>query len=96
MNPMAPNSMMAISNSLTLRINHDFSYLSANTPAEAENRKNGRMNKPAARLMNKLLEIGSALEPANATNNSKTFLKILSLKAPKLSNEIGQELSLRK
>jgi hypothetical protein len=57
--------------------------LSANTPAEAENRKKGRMNKPAAKLMNRLLEIGKAPAPAKATKSSKTFLKMLSLKAPK-------------
>lgn len=55
------------------------------------------MNRPAAKFMNKLLEMGNALEPAKATNSNKTFLKMLSLKAPKkLSNKIGQELSLRK
>jgi hypothetical protein len=33
--------------------------------------------------MNRLLDIGKALDPAKATNNSRTFLKMLSLKAPK-------------
>ncbi|CAI2321564.1 hypothetical protein D026_3581 [Vibrio parahaemolyticus 605] len=41
------------------------------------------MNNPAAKFMNKLLEMGNALEPAKATNSNKTFLKMLSLKAPK-------------
>ncbi len=41
------------------------------------------MNKPAAKFMNKLLEMGNALEPAKATNSNKTFFKMLSLKAPK-------------
>ncbi|CSC56558.1 Uncharacterised protein [Vibrio cholerae] len=58
--PIAPHSMMAISSNLTQRIYRDFSSLSAKTPAVAEKRKKGRINSPAARLMNKLLEIGNA------------------------------------
>jgi len=75
--------MMPISANFTLRMKADFSYLSASTPAEAEKRKKGRMNSPAARLINKLLETGNTFAPANATNSSKTFLKMLSLNAPK-------------
>jgi hypothetical protein len=41
------------------------------------------MNKPAAKLMNRLLEMGNAPAPAKATKSSNTFLKMLSLKAPK-------------
>lgn len=33
------------------------------------------MNNPAAKFMNKLLEMGNALEPAKATNSNKTFFK---------------------
>ncbi len=41
---------MTISMSLMSRIRWLFSYLSANWPAVAENRKNGRMKMPAARF----------------------------------------------
>ncbi len=55
------------------------------------------MNNPAAKFMNKLLEMGNALEPAKATNSNKTFFKnVVVESAKKLSNKIGQELSLRK
>ncbi|MGW8267523.1 MAG: hypothetical protein ACWGSQ_14240 [Longimicrobiales bacterium] len=40
-------SMIASSNSLMRRIRADFSTLSAIWPAVAENRKNGRMKRPA-------------------------------------------------
>ena len=49
-NPAAANPMIGISQNLTRRISRAFSYLSASCPANAENRKNGRMNNPAARV----------------------------------------------
>ena len=48
--PKVASSMMATSNSLTSRICTDFSYLSANCPNRAENRKNGRMNNHGAEI----------------------------------------------
>ena len=52
--------MMRISNNLMPLICTDFSYLSANWPNIAENRKNGRMNTIALRLMTWLV-----FRPAN-------------------------------
>ena len=46
--PAAPNPMIATSAALMARISRDFSNLSAICPAVAENRKNGRMKRPAA------------------------------------------------
>jgi len=45
--------MMAISSSLTKRATLPFSSLSESWPEVAENRKNGRMNKPGMRLLSK-------------------------------------------
>ena len=47
---MPASAATPISPSFTKRISRAFSNLSAKTPAVAENRKNGRMNNPAARL----------------------------------------------
>ena len=48
--PRPAMSMMTTSRTLTSRASVALSYLSASCPAEAENRKNGRMKMPAARL----------------------------------------------
>ncbi|MCY1396484.1 hypothetical protein D9M71_114590 [compost metagenome] len=48
--PAAPTSMMAISPSLIRRIKASLAYFSPNCPANAENRKNGRINSKAHRL----------------------------------------------
>ncbi len=47
-NPNAATDMAAISNSFTKRMTRVFSNFSAICPAEAENRKNGRMNNAGA------------------------------------------------
>ena len=44
--PQAASSITPISNSFTQRVRRDFSSLSAIWPLVAENRKNGRMNRP--------------------------------------------------
>ncbi|MNT77722.1 hypothetical protein D3C72_2168660 [compost metagenome] len=49
--PMAPMAMMPISASLIRRISASLGYFSPNCPASAENRKNGRMNSNAQRLI---------------------------------------------
>ena len=54
------SNMMASSLSFTQRATRALSIFSANRPAVAENRKNGRMNKPEARLT-----ICTAGKPAN-------------------------------
>lgn len=46
-----------------------------------ENKKKGRMNKPAARLVNKAESLW-ALMPPKVMNNNRAFLYRLSLKAP--------------
>ena len=75
--------MIAISASLRMRINLALSYLSAICPALAENRKNGKMNTPAAAAT-----ISGALMPAccaieKVTRKTIAFLKTLSLNAPR-------------
>src|SRR3546814_12421293 len=62
--------MITTSNSLIVRIRPDFSFFSAHCPALAENRKNGRMNRPAARFDQKLMS--SLLCPATLN----AFMKI--------------------
>ena len=50
--PAPPTSMMTISHSLTMRIILALSRVSANWPAKAENRKNGRINTAVATALN--------------------------------------------
>ena len=80
---MAAINMMPTSASLIRRINMDFSYLSASCPALAENRKKGRMNKPAARLTNVSVSFAVWLTMPNVTSTTSAFLNRLSLKAPR-------------
>ncbi len=80
--PMVAIAMMVTSNSLMPLICRDFSYLSANWPNSAENRKKGRMNTMALRLIS-----WSVLSPAsrllwNTSRAASAFLKMLSLSAP--------------
>ncbi|MOA57564.1 hypothetical protein D3C78_1817670 [compost metagenome] len=53
--PRAPTAMMATSASLMARINASLANFSPNCPPRAENRKNGRMNSSAQRLVKMLL-----------------------------------------
>ena len=78
----APSSMIRISASLIRRIISDFSYLSANWPARAENRKKGRINRPAARLTTVLTLAAPAILALTIITRS-AFLNRLSLRAPK-------------
>ena len=76
-NAATPSAMTTISASLTRRISSDFSCLSAISPAKAENRKNGRMNSPAARLMTSPsppLPAAPSLTAAKATSATSAFL----------------------
>src|SRR3990172_1589449 len=82
-NPTAASAMIPISASFTSRMIRALSYLSASCPAVAENRKNGRMNTPAARLT-----VTSGARPArpavwNAIRMTSAFLNTLSLNAPR-------------
>ena len=56
-NPIAANVMMQISSSLTPWVSLDFSYLSAICPANAENRKYGKINSNAAKLFSRLISM---------------------------------------
>ena len=81
--PAATRSMMAISSALTRRASSALSYLSANCPAVAENRKKGRMNKPAARLASSAGERRLHCAVWNVSSTISAFLNRLSLKAPR-------------
>ena len=78
----AAKPMMMTSSPFTHLISFDFSNLSAICPAIGENKKNGKMNKPAAKLVSKAESL-CALIPPNAINNNNAFLYKLSLNAPK-------------
>ncbi len=52
--PAPPTSMMPTSATFTARATRALSVVSAIWPASAENRKNGRMNNPDARVLKKL------------------------------------------
>ena len=75
--------MIQISSNLMRRIDSDFSVLSINWPAVAENRKNGRMNSPALRLVRVLVSTLLNCAPWNAIRMISAFLNTLSLKAPR-------------
>ena len=81
--PMAAITMMMISVSLRMRISRALSYLSANCPALAENRKNGKMNTPAAAAtsIGASSPVFCAIE--KVTRKTIAFLKALSLNAPR-------------
>ena len=49
--PALANTMIQISKTLTMRISLDFSNLSAICPAVAENKKNGKINKPGSKVV---------------------------------------------
>ncbi|MCY1457288.1 hypothetical protein D9M71_745760 [compost metagenome] len=53
--PSAPTAMIATSASLIARISASLANFSPNCPPRAENRKNGRMNSSAQRLVKMLL-----------------------------------------
>ncbi len=81
--PMLATTMIPISASLTRRINVAFSNLSASWPAVAENRKNGRMNRPAARLTRVSGLAPDWLESPYVTSTTSAFLNRLSFSAPR-------------
>ncbi len=80
--PSVAVTMMATSNSLMRRICMDFSYLSANWPNRAENRKNGRMNTRALRLTTWSVFRPARRLPWNTSRAARAFLKMLSFSAP--------------
>ena len=58
-----------------------FLYLSANCPAKAENKKNGKMKSKAPKLVSSSRV--DWLNAPKAINVNRAFLKILSFNAPK-------------
>ena len=56
-------SIIRISANLIRRISQALSYLSASCPAVVENKKNGRINRPAAKLVRKLVLLSEAEMP---------------------------------
>ncbi len=78
--PRAPSSMIATSPSLMRRISRSLSNFSPNCPPSAENRKNGKMNSSALRLISRSR---SALKLSlNRIARISACLNRLSLKAP--------------
>ena len=74
-----PSSMMQISAILIRRARAALSPWSASSPAHAENRKNGKANRPAPRLAS----VSALAAPAPNTISTITALRYtLSLKAP--------------
>src|SRR3990167_5518085 len=72
-----------ISINLMIEISRDFSYLSASCPAVAENRKNGRIKIPAAKMTRICGLMPSRFAKRYVISITRAFLKVLSLKAPK-------------
>ena len=83
MNPQAARHMIAISRSFTERASFDFSNLSASWPLVAENRKNGRMNKPGSKVASVLPSSEVSCPARNVTSVISAVLKTLSLNAPR-------------
>ena len=75
--------MIAISASLTSLIRRDFSNLSASWPAVAENRKNGRMNVPAATVTRTCPSRPAAPASRYKIKMTRAFFKKLSFRAPR-------------
>src|SRR5262245_49201168 len=80
--PMAPTHMIAISSSLTLRMMRPFSKRAESCPEVAENRKNGRMKIPPARLISVSVDMTVVAAP-NANRMTRAFLNRLSFSAPR-------------
>ncbi len=81
MNATAAASMINTSSNLVIRMSRALSSLSASWPKVAENKKNGKINRPALTLISTSGD--GSLATWNAMSTIKAFLKMLSLKAPK-------------
>ncbi len=81
--PTTPSSMKPISQALMTLISQVFSSRSASRPAVAEHSRNGRMNKPAARLARMAPFIPACGARRNTIRITIAVLNRLSLSAPR-------------
>ncbi len=76
-------TMRTISTNLMIFMRNDFSYLSASCPAVDENRKKGRIKRPAIVVINTCAFRPYSSASLNVISITSAFLNRLSLNAPK-------------